>query len=172
MKKYNLMLLLIIICSCKTTPSDYGSYKFDFQSAMDHYIMFDKIDTVLQNYPYYNKGSFLYFHNPDSTVDTFFMGKGGYVIEPYVDDVKFNNRFILVKQKPLDEICECNDSCRSKKYPANRKTYELCKQALQKSAFFQYWVIDKADDNIYGPFSLEMLYKQMYKLKIPENLKF
>ncbi len=172
MKFYSGLLILLLFCSCISDISDYGSYKFDYDSKVDHYIMLNKIDTVIQDYPYYNKGAFVYFHRADSTVDTFFMGKGGDVVQPYVDDVRFNDRFILVKQKPLDKICECNDSCLAIKYPDNEKTYPLCSDALKKSTFFNYWIIDQSNDNIYGPYDRQTFSKQLNVLKVPETIRF
>lgn len=176
--RYLLVIILAwVLSSCETNWGKYGGYKIEYESAMEYYIVLDKIDTVLENYPYYNKGAFIKYYRNDSVIDTVFIsGDGmGMVIAPFVDADKtsFDKVFILIAQKPLENICECNDSCLKNTYH-NRNdlpTYEMCKEALEKSTFYQYWIINKAKDAVYGPYNKEEYLQKHEELGVSKELQ-
>ncbi len=147
----------------------------EYDSALEYYIALDKIDTTLENYPYYNKGAFIKFYRTNSIIDTVFIGKDGEIIESFVDDdkVSFDETFILAAQKPLLKICECNRSyCATDSYDReNTSGYQRCKDALEKSNFYQYWIINKIQNAVYGPFSKEEFLQKQEELKVSKELK-
>lgn len=171
------LLLAILLSSCETKWGKYGGYAMDYESALDYYIVLDKSDTTyIQKWDDTRteyEGAFIKYHKNDIQIDTIFVSKGGKVIGSYVSDVKYDNSFILVKQKPLDSICECNQECVSKKYKTWNKlpTYKLCKRALKKSTFFQYWIINKMKDVVYGPLKKEEYSLKRKELGVPDNLR-
>lgn len=171
-----IIILACVIFSCETNWGKYGGFKIEFESAIEYYIVLDKIDTVLENYPYYNKGAFIKYYRNDSAIDTVFIGGDGMgmVIPSYVDATKtsFDSKFILIAQKPLDSICECNDSCLKNTYP-NWKvlpTYKMCKEALEKSTYYQYWIINKTNNAVFGPYNKKVYLKKLGELGVPKEL--
>lgn len=172
--KYLLVIIAAwVLSSCETNWGKYGGYKIQYESALEYYILLDKIDTVLENYRYYNKGAFIKYYRNDLAIDTLFIGYEGRVIGSYVDADKttFDSTFILVAQKPLDSICECNHSCLINTYPNSNDlpTYRLCKEALEKSTFYQYWIINKTKNAVYGPYKKEEYLQKQEELGVPEE---
>jgi hypothetical protein len=167
-KKISLILFVFLFYSCGTEWGKYGGYKLDYDSDTEYYIALDKIDTILKDYPYYNKGSFIKYHNNDNSIDTVFVGCGARIIEPFIDseNVSFDNHYILVLQKPLDIIFGKIDL---KPYPHRENNPTL--ETIEKSTIIKYWIIDKAKDNIYGPFDRNDYIKKKHQLKIPKQLK-
>jgi hypothetical protein len=176
MKYILITLFTLIINSCQTNWGKYGGYSMDYDSKLDYYIILDKVDTIIKNYPYKNEGAFIRYCNNKGVVENHFVSDGAVVINSYVDDddVYFDNIHIILKQKPLEKICECNDSCLSKKYsnPQKLKTYNMCQEALNNSDFYQYWIIDKTNDIIYGPLTKEEFNKRRNSIGISKNLDF
>lgn len=175
MKKWLYIILACIISSCENNRGKYGGYKMEYENGLDYYIVLDKIDTVLENYPNYNRGSFVKFYKNKLSVDTLFIAFGGLVIESFVDydNVCFDEKFVIIKQKPLKYICECNDTCLIKKYPNKNDlpTFKMCKDALEKSKYYQYWIIVKIGDSVYGPFNKKQYLLQRLELRVPKALK-
>lgn len=165
--------MVLIISSCETNWGNYNGYKMEYESAMDYYIVLDKIDTILENYPYYNKGTFVKYYNNDLTIDTFFIGNGSQVISSFVDADKsnFDSVFILVAQKPIKNICECNDSCFITMPSFDNKSYSRCKEALVKSTFYQYWIINKVKNAVYGPFNKKEYLQKRREIGVREELQ-
>lgn len=103
------------------------------------------------------------------------------IIPSHVQDVIADSIFILVNQKPVDSICECNHECFKQMDSYDNKSYERCKQAFEKSTFHQYWIINKSEQslfdsesktysNIYGPFSKEEYLKKRIEIGVPHDL--
>ena len=183
MKSIYLYILFfgLIVFSCETKWGEYGEYKMDYDSKLQYYIVLDKSDTFaiskgdtrenISPYP----GAFLKLHNTDSIIDTCFFAKGAIVITTFVNEVKYDDNFILVDQTLLGKICECNPNCLKEKYgiaePLTATTFELCEDALKKSDIHDYWIINKITDDVYGPYSKEGYLLKREKLKVPEDLK-
>lgn len=172
---YTLLVLVFIVSSCETKWDNYGGYKMDYDSKLQHYIILDKSDTVCTNpLGYTHEGCRIIFHNPQGDIDTFCIDKGGTVIETYVDEVKYDDKFILVNQKLLGKICECNPDCLKEKYGKESHTatsFEFCKDALKKSKVHDYWIIVKATNDIYGPLSANQYAQKRKALSVPGDLK-
>lgn len=86
--------------------------------------------------------------------------------------ISYDSTFILIAQKPLSSICECNDSCLINTY-SNRNdlsTYKKCKEALKTSLFYQYWIIDKTKDAIYGPYNKKKYFEKRKIIGVPDEL--
>ena len=173
--RQSLIFFTLILFSCESNWGKYGGYKIDYESELEYCIVLDKVDTVLKNYPYYNKGAFVKYYSNDNIFDTVFIGNGGTVIQSFVDhkNVYSDNKFIVLKQKPLKDICECNDSCLVYKYLNKNAetTYEICKDALDKSTIYQYWIIDKMKNTVYGPFKKEQYLQKRKELRVPNEIQ-
>jgi len=176
--KYLLILLTaLVFTSCETNWGRYGGYKMDYQSAVDYYIVLDKGDIIYEsdtNEEQQKKGTLVKFHRASGKVDSVWGGNGGMVIDPYIDDdwVVFDSSFILVGQKPLDSVCECNYSCLFREYPNynDLPTYQMCVDSLEASTYFQYWIIDKTRNAIYGPFSKSQFVTKRQELGVSDSL--
>ena len=118
------------------------------------------------------KGKWIKFVNNKNIVDSIIVGKEGIVIDSYIDDVSFDNKFILVDQKDLDSIFgtykmyieKNNDTFMRRKI---RERIEL----IKKSNFHQYWIIIKKIDYVYGPFRKEEYLQKKKELGVSGNLK-
>lgn len=169
------IVLILIITACKTNAKweNYGGYKIDYDSKFEHYIVLDKIDTT---YDYLwdtgeitrYDGAFIKYHLNNSTIDTIFISNGGIVIQSFIDDVVFDDSFILVDQKPLGKICEVD-------YPKdkNASTFnqdEFMMDRLKESNMHDYWIILKKTNEIYGPLTKKDYLDIKKKLNVPSNL--
>jgi hypothetical protein len=174
MKNNILCILGLLVLSCETNWGKFGNYKIEYDSALEYYLVLNKIDTVLENYPYYNKGAFIKFYKNDSIIDTNFVAFEGTIVSSHIsdDNVVSDDKFILIAQKPLNKICECNDVCLDKKYPNQKiSSYLKCKKALEESNYFEYWIINKELDIVYGPLTKYSYLKKCKELMIPKNLE-
>ena len=176
MKNIYLTLFSIILISCETNWGKYGGYKMDYDSALQYYIVLDKIDTVLENYSYYNKGAYIRFHQNSSNTNILFISIGGMVIAPFVvaNQTVYDSTFVLVTQKPLDSICECNEECLKSQYSNHSKlsTYDICKKALKESSYYHYWIIDKKNNIIFGGYERDQFIMICDSLNVPHKLRF
>ncbi len=118
------------------------------------------------------KGKWIKFVDRNNSIDSCIVGKGGAVIDSYVDDAIFDNKFILVDQKDLDSIFgpykihidQNNDTSSIRKIPESMEGIEI-------SNFHQYWIINKNIDYVYGPFRKEEYLQKKKELGVPVNLK-
>ena len=67
-----------------------------------------------------------------------------------IDNIEFDDTYVIIKQKPIDSICECNDSCLNIKYKSNKDlpTYAMCKEAMKHYTQYKYWILEKSKDII------------------------
>lgn len=173
MKTRTTILFLLILTSCETNWGDYGGYKLEYDSALDYYIVLDKVDTILKDYPYYNKGAIINYFENDSTTRSDFSSNGGKIIGSYVDAKKTNSdsQFILVAQKPLSSICECNEGCFEQMKSYDNRLYPRCKSALERSSYYEYWIINKKENFVYGPFNKNEFENKKIELGVSIKLK-
>ena len=147
----------------------------DYESAMDYYIVLDKGKEVYgtNSEKYIRDGTLIKYYDSSGGIDSVWLGKGSWVIGSYVDADKtnFDSTFILVAQKPLDSICECNLSCFKEMPSYDKRSYPRCKDALERSTFYQYWIINKVQDAIYGPFTKAEYLQKREELGVPEELQ-
>lgn len=174
MKYFVFILIALVFSSCETNWGKYGGYKMEYDSAMDYYIVLDKGKAIYGTNPEdLKKGTLVKYYRPTGKIDSIWLGKGGIIIEPFVDDdkVSFDKTFILVTQKPLSEICECNLECFKKMDSYDKRSYPRCKEALEKSDFYQYWIINKIQNVVYGPLSKEKFFQKREELGVPRELQ-
>ena len=107
---------------------------------------------------------------------------GIWLIPGQILNFNFNDKFILVDQKPYDSICECNSNCYGKISLNQKWSLQRCKEAFKKSNYHQYWIIDKTQplrcdstklihSNIFGPLSREEFNKILIEVGVPNELK-
>jgi hypothetical protein len=144
----------------------------DYDSSHEYYIVLDKGKEVYgTNQNKLQKEGILikYFRNTQK-VDSVFLGKGSIIIDSYIDkkDVVFDKKFIILKQKPLNKICECKELCLERNYSSKGDfpTYKMCAEAIKESVFYQYWIIDKIKNNIYGPLTKEEFLVKKRELRV------
>jgi hypothetical protein len=178
MKYLFIIMMVLMISSCETNWGKYGGYKMEYDSALDYYIIIDKGEEIYANdskEEQLKKGTLVRYYSASGAVDSVLLGKGSTVIESFIDhdNVSYDSDFIILKQKPLKDICECNDSCLKNRYPNmnDLPTYKMCKEALEKSVFYQYWIINKRKDAVYGPFQKQEYLQKREELGIPKELK-
>jgi len=163
-----------MLFSCKSDWGNYGEYRLDYDSELEYYIVMNQTDEICTNpLGYSHKGAIVIFYGPEESVDTFCIDKGGIVIESFVADVAFDSLFILVDQKPLEKICECNIECLEEVYnrePHTSTSFDFCKKGLEKSKIHDYWIIVKQPNKIYGPLSKHAYVKKKEELMVPKHL--
>lgn len=170
MKSYKFIVLLFFLSSCNQEWGEYDGYKIEYDNALDYYLSLNKVDTIIDDYTYYNKGAFIKYIRNDSVYKSVFVAEGGEVIKPYVDVDKLTyvNNHLLIAQKPLDSICECNLSCFQDMPSYDEKSYKRCEIALKKSTFYQYWIIDNNINHVYGPLNEQDYNRLRNKLLLVE----
>jgi hypothetical protein len=171
-----MLLFIFISFACEPDWGKYGGYALEYASALEYYIILDKGEEITANdtnSESLKKGLFIKYHKQNNLVDTILIGRGAIVIQSFVNDVKFDNKFILVDQKPIDSICECKPECIKRLYgtKANLSSYKLCEESLRKSRFHQYWIIKKDVDEVYGPFQKERFLQVQRSLGVSDNLQ-
>jgi hypothetical protein len=173
-----ILLLILSLSSCENNWGKYGGYKMEYESAMEYYIALDKGEVIYASdtkAESLKKGTIVKYHRSSGCIDSVLLGKESIIIEAFVDAdrISYNSTFILLAQKPLDRICECIHSCLENTYQDRNDlpTYKLCKEALKKSTFYQYWIIDKTKDSVYGPYTKEEFLQKHEELGVPKGLK-
>lgn len=141
------MGILLIFSSCMNSSVDLGDgYVVDYNTGdLDRVVMIKHPSggILINSYDSSHKVKSRYCRNED------------WIINSYVNKSSSNKNFTLIERIPIEKICECNFECLEKKYPEeNRKSYELCSEALRKSSLREYYVIDKRNNFLYGPMTL------------------
>ena len=88
--------------------------------------------------------------------------KNSYVVYGHVIEYKFDSQFILASERPREKIEEC-------KSPT--ATLAQCDEAFNKSTFRQFYIIDKAEKTVYGPYSLEQYLLKRNETGVPKELE-
>ena len=141
MKKLFFLLISILFCKCAGIPS------------------------------YHDLGK-NYYYVFETTLERDIEKVGSIIIDDVVVNYAFDSTFILVDQKPIDKICLCNDTCLMKIYKnwRNMPTLQMCLDAFEKSTFHQYWIINKKNDSVWGPFTKEKFIQKKIEKGVPNNL--
>jgi len=173
---YWIILLLITLSSCSKSVSDFGGYSKSENPEYGYNIILNHSDTFSYHRwedgtKSFQSGAFLKFHSKQS-VDTVFIWEGAIVIESFIEELIFNQEFIIVDQKPLDTIWgpiinKLSSPRRKNIYPNAR---EAIKQ-LQDSNIHQYWIINKLTNDIYCLNSRLEYFKKKKELGVPLSLK-
>jgi len=180
MKRYlYVFILLILTSSCSLKTSYFGEdYEFSENSEYGEDIVVNRADTTFYHAwgngrKTLQKGVLVKFHNSQNEIDSSFIWKGSPVILSYIDEVKFDSLFIIVIQKPLNEIwgdffTDTNDTYRRSNMP-NKSQIAIKK--LKDSKIHYYWIINKKTDDIYGPLNWNEYLQKRKELGVPKELK-
>ena len=180
MKKYlSVLILSILIYSCSLESSYFGKgYKLSENPEYGENIVVNRADTTF----YHNwgnsrktlqKGVLVKFHSSQNKIDSVFIWKGTTVIPSYIVEIKFDSLFIIVDQKPLNEIwgeyfTDANGTYRRSNKP-NKSSLAIKK--FKESKIHNYWIIRKRMDDIYGPLNWAEYIQKREELKIPKELE-
>lgn len=86
--------------------------------------------------------------------------KNTIVIQQHVLEYKYDSVFVLVAQRPFNSISG-----------RDTMTYSEFNKEFKNSTFKQYWIIDKTQDNVYGPLLKKEYIKKRRELDVSEELK-
>ncbi|MFZ4414769.1 MAG: hypothetical protein ACOYOV_16915 [Bacteroidales bacterium] len=89
--------------------------------------------------------------------------KNTIIIDGLIVNYSFDSIFFIAKQKPRDFILKDTYDDPSMNIIKRDKIFEA-------STFFQYWIINKTTDSIFGPMTKEKYLKKFEELKIPKEL--
>ncbi len=103
------------------------------------------------------------------------------IVRGHVVKATSNSGFILLKQIPIDSICECNIECFQKMNSYDKRSYRRCKEAIQRRRDQLFWIIDKTQDlsfnpetktysNVFGPYREEEYRSKRIELNVPDEL--
>lgn len=162
--KYFILLSLIFYSGCIPGPQDLGNgYVLGYNT--------NSLDRVIQiNSP--SGGIKITYYKSKDTIETYFKNED-WIVDSYVTDAVYDEKFILIDQKPIDSICECNQKCLEKKYKNwnDLPTYKMCKDAIENSNTHLFYVIDKIKNILYGPMSKDDLNNKIGQLHIDNKLR-
>lgn len=171
------ILFAFLFSSCSPDWVEYGKgYGLDHNGAHDYYIIYDQgtpITGADSKEDAKKKGVLIIYHSPDGTIDSEYAGAENTLISGFIEGnkTKFDSTFLLLVQKPLDSICECNEKCLFDKFPNANKTYNMCDTALKNSKIFRYWIVNKDLNDIYGPLTKDEYLKKRVEVGVPNTLK-
>lgn len=94
--------------------------------------------------------------------------RGNIVIPGHVIAFSHNNEYVIIYQKPIGEMCDCDPVCFINTHNSTQdSSFFACKKAFQKSTTFQYWIVKKTPELLYGPFSHQEYANTLRKLNLP-----
>ena len=176
MRKLLVVLLLFVGgYSCKMRVKDYGGYVLSENPEYGKDLILSYADTSA--YHKWNDGSkslrkgvFLKYIYKDN-VDTLFIWEGSTVIESYINEINYDSVFIIVDQKPLDSIWGPMVNVEST--PKREKQFNNARDAidyLESNTTHNFWIINKALKEVYGPMQKGEYNKKREELKISQDL--
>jgi len=176
MKKIFIFLMALIQVSCD--PEGYGGYRYDYNHSLDNYIVLDKGEFVGYTFTEKErerKGIKVKYFRENGDVDSIYLGIDAQVITSYIErgNIVNDENYVLLSQKPMSEICECNYDCLNEKYgfDDSRISFEICESYLWNSKKRNYWIINQKKNYIYGPLTKKYFLKKKKELGVPKNLK-
>ena len=163
--KYLLIGLLFLLSGCIKFSHDLG----------DGYILgfgINSIDRIIYIKNAEGGKGITYFEDSNK-IERYFKNEEG-IITSYVSQVAFDDNYIIVDQKPIDSICECNFECLQFKYGDfdDLPTAIMCEDAIKNAILHYYFIIDRKKGIIFGPMAKESLDKESRKFDIDKNLNF
>jgi hypothetical protein len=119
----------------------------------------------------YNANSYLVLKDSSNNI----------LINPVIEFFRSDSNYVIIKQNPIDSICECNIDCLEKSGRSLKYQISACKYAIKHSVIRLYWVVEirknrrldvitKSYTNIYGPFKKEELYDTLKSLEVSDYL--
>jgi hypothetical protein len=87
-----------------------------------------------------------------------------YAVSGHVSKFNFDSTFIIVEQKPRDLIMKDINT-------NSDLTFKEQERIFEESSLRQFWVINKINDSIYGPFERQEYLKKREVLGVPAELK-
>ena len=179
MAKYlYIFILSILISSCSFEPSYFGEgYELSKNPEYGENIVVNIADTVFfhtwgNGKKTLQKGVLVKFHHLQNEVDSSFIWKGAIVIPSFIAEVKFDSLFVIVRQKPLEEIwgeylTDNNGVYKRSNEPDN---LTLAVKKLKESKINHYWIIRKKTDDIYGPLNWNEYIQKREEIGVPKDL--
>jgi hypothetical protein len=166
MRRYFLFgfIILYFLISCNKENYHYGNYVFSLdESTSANIIEVEQTEDTMV----------IKFHR-QNIIDTVIKNPEYYclIVPGYVEQANHDNNFVIVKQKPLDSICECVRECLDLKYPPSkdRSSYKLCEEAFKRYNKYLYWIIVLESDDVYGPLEKEQYLQKCKELGVPKEL--
>lgn len=169
--KYWIIILCIILSSCINEDEYfYGDgYKLDNENYSEHHVVFDKegdsTDINPLGYEYDCKlVRYIDYFDKFRSICT---AKGNSIISPFVvkEESRFDNKFILIVQSTLELNVWLFDKYYYHQYiDSNYSKFE--------NIDIWYWIINKIDDIIYGPYTKEMYLEKRVEIGVPDSLRF
>lgn len=132
---------------------------------MQRYIILDKVGNRTDNSSNddsRNDYTLLICIDSNNVIDSSYATNEGRVIYNYVDYfISDYEKFILVAQIDIKELWEYE----------NMKEMANILKMKRKNCEYQYWIINKIDDIIYGPFTQSKFIEKRKELGVPKELK-
>ena len=154
--KYVAILLsfFFLQIACNPYHTDYGN---------GYYVSSDKQygkDELVYDYQKHsNQRKEITFHEASGAERIVSADTSDLIVGMHVEAIVYDNDFILVKQKPKDKFL----SHRSE----DINTYE---QFRYEYKVFDYWIVKKQSNDVYGPFSFEQFCQYKKQLNVPDGL--
>ena len=164
--------MCIILSSCINEDEYfYGDgYKLDNENYSEHHVAFDKEgdSTYYNNWGNaFNGGRLVRYIDYYDSLRPTVKAKGNNIISPFVvkEESRFDSKYILIVQSTL----EMNEWLFDKYY-----YHQYIDSNYSKFANIDiwYWIINKIDDIIYGPYTKEMYLEKRGEIGVPDSLRF
>jgi hypothetical protein len=101
----------------------------------------------------YDGSSYFYILDANSTV----------IINSHITGFNFDSIFIITEQKPVDFILQ-------ETYNNPEMNLKKRKQLFEESSLRFYWIINKNEHQVYGPFKKEKYLQKRKELGVPQEL--
>ena len=180
MTKYlYIFILAILISSCNLESSYFGEgYELSENPEYGENIVVNRADTTFfhtwgDGRKTLQKGVLVKFHSLQNKIDTSFIWAGAIVIPSFIAEVKFDSLFVIVRQKPLDEIWGKYFTDSNGVYRRSNESDKLtlAVKKLKESKINYYWIIRKKTDDIYGPLDWDEYIQKREEIGIPTGLQ-
>ena len=102
----------------------------------------------------YDGSSYFYILDANNTV----------IINSHITGFNFDSIFIIAEQKPIDLILQ-------ETYNNPKMDLKKRKKLFEESLLRLYWVINKNESQVYGPFKKEEYLQKRKELGVPPELK-
>ena len=168
--KYRFLFLCIILSSCINRDEYfYGGYSLGSESDVEEFIILDKEadSTDINPLGYEYDCKMVRFLDYFDSLRAYCISYKGLVIQPFIikEESRFDYTYILIVQEPLPNTKGWIDKYKFEQYiNPNYKEFSDVK--------IWYWVINKIDDIIYGPYKKEMYLEKRVEIGVPDSLRF